>query len=66
MLGRDRAGGGGADIGEIAIVEQQRLDQPGRGADSSTIMPLTLGRPSFGLSKKPGLILMAKPSMPGT
>ena len=29
MFRRDRAGGGGADIGEIAIVEQQRLDQPG-------------------------------------
>ena len=28
-------------------------------------MPLTLGRPSFGLSKKPGLILMAKLSKPG-
>ena len=65
MLGRDGAGGGGAHIGEIAIVEQQRLDQAGL-AESSTIMPLTLGRPSFGLSKKPGLILMAKPSMPGT
>ena len=29
MLGRDSAGGGRADIGQIAIVEQQRLDHTG-------------------------------------
>ena len=33
MPRRDRAGRGGTHVGEIAVVEQQRLDQPGAGAE---------------------------------
>jgi putative transposase len=39
------------------------------GMDASLITEMKdmrLGRPSLGLSKKPGLILMANPSSPGT
>jgi hypothetical protein len=35
-------------------------------AESRIIMPETLGRPRFGLSKKPGLTLIAKLARPGT
>ena len=34
-------------------------------AEKRIIRPLRLGRPRFGLSKKPGLTLIAKPSKPG-
>jgi hypothetical protein len=64
MPRRDGTGGGGAHIGQIAVVEQKRprtrpvlarTGPSGRWCSADRV---------FGLSKKPGLILMAKPSSP--
>ena len=65
VAGGDGAGGGGADVGQVAVVEEERLRRGRSVAENRIIRPLRLGRPRLGLSKKPGLTLIAKPSKPG-
>ena len=53
MLGRDRAGGGGAHIGEIAVVEQQRLDKAGASAEQDH-QAVEARQPELGIIEEAG------------